>query len=640
MIPEALQASQDSLLQIIQTQQDTHAVNAYFELGRQHLANKEYDAAISYFDKGDSLASEIGFELGRLRLIRAKSVFYGRTGAVEKGHELNRLGLAMIDEVGAPPVYKVDYLINQGALYYWEDKIGQAIEPYLEAVALAREHQLEDKRSMLLNNLGIFYRNLERYREALDIYEESLEIRRSNRDTAGIANTLFNMAAAYGKIDSLELAYQVIEESENLYRILGDESEVRLCQQSKGSFLISMKRIDEAYEYLAPLAEIEDLGFDVWQACQLHLYLAQIHEARDEFSKLGQELDQVEEVILQTSFTEPLMEFHRLRYLQYKNENSPALALDHLEKYQQYFEELNNEQEVRFQEEMETKYLTVEKDYQIAQQNIQLLQTEKRRNQLLFSLLGLIVIAGVIIFNIRKRHNFRYQLTLRDNALKNEQIERLEQEKKIVALDYMLAGEEKERRRIAKDLHDSLGSLLTSAKAQLKNTLDNVEALKDRLVLQKAEDIVGEAAQEVRRISHDMMPDALVNLGLTEAITDLANQVGKSSDLQIITHYFDVEAVRLSDPQKLNIYRIIQELLQNVVKHAHASQVVIQFSLEENRMNLLVEDDGIGFEVERMRNAGGVGLKNIRSRVQYLEGQLNIQSKAGGPTVFDIHFPI
>ncbi|MCB0687428.1 MAG: sensor histidine kinase [Saprospiraceae bacterium] len=632
-------ASQDSLLQVIHEHQDTHAVNAYNELGRLFHNQQEYARSIPFLLQGDSLARKLHFNKGLLKIWKTLSVNYGRMGEVEKGLEVNQMGLDLIDRTGASPETKIDFLINRGALFYWQDKIGMAIEPYLDAVKICRENGQDSKRGILLNNLGIFYRNLERYDEALKIYSESMVIRKAQNDSMGMANIYFNMAAAYGKLDSAAQAYSVIKKAEDLYKAIDSESDLILCQLSEGTFLFDLERYDSSFAILSPLSTRQNIDLPTWYRGELHLTLAKIDEIREDYDELENELNKIDSLLRETDYTELLQEFHRLRSIQFKKQDNAKLALTHLEEFQKLSAVRNDENQIRFQKEMETKYLSVEKDYKIAQQEIELLQQQKRRNILSATLIGLLFLGMAIILYLRKRHLHKYELARRDNQLKNEKIHQLEQEQKIVALDYMLKGEEQERRRIAADLHDSLGSLLTSAKLLLSKTSESVASLEKDSSWVKAQIIVAEASDEVRRISHDMMPDALINMDLQSAIEDLTTHINNQGNVRVTPYFLDLKNLELSDQMQIGIYRILQELSQNVLKHANATEMIIQLSVDHEILELVVEDNGVGFIPSELKQMG-LGLQNIRSRVNYLNGKINIQSQPGGPTVFDMCFPL
>ena len=285
------------------------------------------------------------------------------------------------------------------------------------------------------------------------------------------------------------------------------------------------------------------------------------------------------------------------------------------------------------------KFQTAQKDHELAEQQIKILESQRQRNILLFSLVGVLMLTGLSFYVIRKRQQFKNQLAQKENLLKVQEIDQLKQKQKIVALDYMLMGEEKERSRIAQDLHDSLGSLLTSAKNQMQQLLTEIDVLKNQLPFGRADELIRQASVEVRRISHDMMPNALSSIGLQAAVEDLADQSNIPGKLSIKTHFFDLDESRLSDAQKVGLYRIIQELTHNVIKHADANSLIIQISQEDHLISLVVEDNGKGFDPADPAIQKGIGLKNIESRIEYLNGNIEINSKPEGPTTFVIEIP-
>ena len=177
-------------------------------------------------------------------------------------------------------------------------------------------------------------------------------------------------------------------------------------------------------------------------------------------------------------------------------------------------------------------YETVQKEKQIAQQEL-ILQRRKKQNQALIGgALALLIISGLIIYINRRRLAFEKQQRQQESKIQKEKLLRLEQENKIMAMDYVLLGEENERKRIAKDLHDSLGSLLSSAQLQLDRIQSEIDHLKNMDLFSNAESLIKNAAQEVRRISHDMMPEALINLGLQASIEDLASGINMSGKIE------------------------------------------------------------------------------------------------------------
>ena len=219
--------------------------------------------------------------------------------------------------------------------------------------------------------------------------------------------------------------------------------------------------------------------------------------------------------------------------------------------------------------------------------------------------------------------------------LKKEQLNTMEKTREADNLRAMLTGQEKERMRIARDLHDSLGSLLATVKYQFESFIEQAVRKKDNSDNQMGQ-LIDQACEEVRRIAHDTMPQALSETGIVGAVDDLARPLRQAG---LTVHVQSVGVVDgLQADQEVMLYRIIQELLQNVLKHANATQVIVQFNQLEKRMYVTVEDNGVG--MNGGTDSTGMGLKNIQSRITFLKADLDIDSIPGQGTTVSIEIPI
>jgi signal transduction histidine kinase len=199
----------------------------------------------------------------------------------------------------------------------------------------------------------------------------------------------------------------------------------------------------------------------------------------------------------------------------------------------------------------------------------------------------------------------------------------------------MLRGQEEERSRIARDLHDGLGGMLSGVKQTLFGISGN--QILPESAAHSFHQVVGEldrSISELRNIARNMMPEALVRFGLTDALADFCDHLQSSGHLAVHFQAFGLEK-RLDQDTEIVVFRIVQELVNNVVKHANASQVIVQVIRDEQRVHLTVEDDGQGFDPAKLQVAPGIGWLNIQSRVNYLGGNLELQSGLGkkGTTV-------
>ncbi|WP_106915879.1 tetratricopeptide repeat-containing sensor histidine kinase [Chryseobacterium aurantiacum] len=244
-----------------------------------------------------------------------------------------------------------------------------------------------------------------------------------------------------------------------------------------------------------------------------------------------------------------------------------------------------------------------------------------------------IILIVLLLYAYRQRaHSMKQRDELHALALEKEK-----QNLKISTLTALLEGQEQERGRLARDLHDGLGGLLSGTKLQL-SYLDpyKTETIQDGI--SKSIGQIDGAVEELRRVAHNLMPDLLMKYGLEVAIQEFASRMSNAT-LNIHTEFIKYSN-SISQEKQLLIYRIIQELVNNVIKHADASEIIIQISEEENALNVTVEDDGKGFDHAALDMRKIAGFHNIESRVQFLKGTMNIISELNIGTSIELQIPI
>ncbi|MEJ5048790.1 ATP-binding protein [Chryseobacterium culicis] len=216
-------------------------------------------------------------------------------------------------------------------------------------------------------------------------------------------------------------------------------------------------------------------------------------------------------------------------------------------------------------------------------------------------------------------------------------MEKEKQNSKISTLTALLEGQEQERGRLARDLHDGLGGLLSGTKHQLSylnpHQSENIEE-----GISKSIDQIDGAVEELRRVAHNLMPDLLMKYGLEVAIKEFASRISNNA-LDIHTEFINYSN-SISQEKQLIIYRIIQELVNNAIKHANTSEIIIQISEEENLLNLTVEDNGKGFDPAGLNARKTAGFHNIELRVQFLKGTMNITSELNIGTSIELQIPM
>ena len=238
-----------------------------------------------------------------------------------------------------------------------------------------------------------------------------------------------------------------------------------------------------------------------------------------------------------------------------------------------------------------------------------------------------VIIIVTILYNrrrIKQKMIYQQQLNKQQSELMNT----------------VIAVQDKERKRIAEDLHDTLGSILSAAKLKL-SAIAETSPGNDRTGGNNYDDtlnLLDEAVNEMRNISHNLLPASLLKLGLVAGLQNLMNKISAGSGLHInfIAHGFKD---RLDETTEVSIYRIILEAINNIVKHARAKNVTVQLVQYEDYINILVEDDGIGFDRSLVTKENGIGLNNILSRVDHMKGNIDIDTKPKAGTVINIDIP-
>lgn len=291
-------------------------------------------------------------------------------------------------------------------------------------------------------------------------------------------------------------------------------------------------------------------------------------------------------------------------------------AYEALSEYVDISDSIFTQQSLQQINDLNIKYETSEKERLLAEKDLILSRKNANMRLLLISLvaIGAILVLSVFLYMQRRK-------TYQQNLLT------LKREQDISLLKALMTGEEKERSRLARELHDGLGGILAAAQMQISQAGPSQQ----NDGIQKAADLVNQAAVESRRIAHNLLPETLLRYGLDEALRGYCKSITDSKLLQVDYQSQGMHA-RLEQSVELSIYRIVQELINNIVKHAGASEAFVQVQRNGDSLAITVEDDGKGFAPTRK---DGIGLSNISSRISYLNGTMDIKSgQQKGTSVF------
>ena len=282
------------------------------------------------------------------------------------------------------------------------------------------------------------------------------------------------------------------------------------------------------------------------------------------------------------------------------------------------------------QREIETKYQTAEKEKQILIEQ----QKKKQNSNIAFALGTVLLFVAITAFLIQKNTKRKQLLAEQEKALETQKLTTVLKEQELIAIDAMIEGQEKERQRMANDLHDDLGGLMANVKMHFN-------ALKDKQsedLFNKTDRLLDEAYQKVRTVAHAKNSGVIAKQGLLKAVQNMAGKVSANNQIQIEVVYHNLES-RFENSLELTLFRIIQELITNVIKHAEATEATIHITNHDDSLNIMVEDNGKGFNTKNIPKASGMGIHSIDKRIENLGGTVTIESEKNKGTSVIIDIP-
>jgi two-component system NarL family sensor kinase len=258
----------------------------------------------------------------------------------------------------------------------------------------------------------------------------------------------------------------------------------------------------------------------------------------------------------------------------------------------------------------------------------------RQKNILNYILAGATI--SILVISLLSLGNYR-----KKKKLQQQQITELEKEKQLLATEAVLKGQEEERSRLAQDLHDGLGGMLSGIKFSFSNMKHHLIMTPENMQgFERGLDMLDASISELRRVAHSMMPEALMKYGLNAALKDFCTSINNSGVIKVSYQSYGMENLDIEQATSITIYRIIQELLNNIIKHAAASEAIVQVNKEEKKIMITVEDTGKGFDSSLLNDANGIGWLNIKNRVEYLKGKVDVQSAPGKGTSVNIDIDI
>jgi len=568
---------------------------AFNQKGRIIYRNSGPLDATPYFVQSHAIYKSLNDSLGLANVLNGLGVMYMRQSmydsAVIKYHELIGIG----EQKGFEEILGKGYL-NLGISYLEMDEYDKA-EPFLRKSLEINARYNKRLFSLAYNNLGALAYLRNQLEDALELLNKSLKISQRINDKQGIANAYNNIGNIYRDQERYKQAYKYYDKAISIFSTIGKIDGVIAAYKNQGlihelwgnydTTLIIYDSCMRIAEKIGSLHRMKELNYNTYQT----YYLMEDYKPAFDY----------------------LINFYNIKDSIIDLEKGMIIA----------------DLEIKYEKE---KYLSknLSLTNEVLEKNLSLKKRTNQRNVYLFTGSGSVLILIFIIAFLRQR-------TRKNRIIDQQRIHQLEEEKKLLAASSIMEGQEEERKRIAKELHDGLGVLLSSAKLHF-TTVRN-KSPENKQLVDKAASLLEKASKDVRRISHNMMPGLLTKYGLIEAVESLIEEINGISGInaRVATKG---ETTRINENKEIMIYRIVQEMVNNTLKHADAKNIRLEVNQTSNNISMKYTDDGKGFDTETKIKSKSMGLNSISSRVHFMGGKLEIQSNPGAGVKFSFEIPL
>jgi len=566
--------------------------------------------------------------LDQIKIRTVEAAIYDDRGALNKSKEIIKLNISspLIDSITL-----ANNLNNLGLIFNKMGFYDSAALMIHKALAIRRSVNLPLEIAQSLNNLGLISNNQNDFPNAEKFFKEALRVKLDlNAEKRSIAIAYLNLALAIGNQNRNDEEMKLYDKALDLFSSIDDFQGISMVLNNQAwNWQNVYKNYDSAIDVYNRALEIRFHLKDNMGISQTLNNIALLQIEKKAFGQAESSLNESIEFATKSQSKRELYNanLHMAELLELKKDY--LKANQYYKTASAFKDSMLNEKSIDITKKLQTQYETSEKEKQIVEQNLELQKQEatianqKNRNIQLVGGIIMLILGGLLLYN----------------RIKTTQKQKLQQAilaEKENGFESVINATEQERNRISKDLHDGIGQQLSALKMALNHTIKELPDVAEKQKLSKIATSFSNSADEVRQISHQMMPRALMDDGLVQAIEDLLKSAFQFSDINFEFEHHQVNK-RFDEKIEISLYRITQELINNIIKHSKAKKVSVQLLNVKENLILFVEDDGIGM-TENM-NTKSHGLVNIKSRLDMVKGSINYEPSANSGTSVSIKIP-
>ncbi len=603
-------------------------------------ANENTSFLLPYLKEMISISKELRFKNGLQSGFVTAQLYYSDRGDFEQAMRYADSAFASLKtDTGKKVNIKKAYLHhNVGGDYLKMGDYVKSLSHYTQAAALLERYQPETL-SSIYSGIALVYEKLLQPKKAIEYDKKAISSAEKYGNKNAIAKRRLNYILKLSNMGKFNEVKRELDQIEPLIREVDASFTWFIFYQSRGYLLLHQKKYEGAISSFTKAKEYAKSSDDKYQYLTI---LDPLCKILIETGRLDEAKLYIDTLLIKGDVYQ--MKFARLYGYSngaelYAKKGDYKMANEYLLHKMNLADSISSEETKEKIAMMEARFKVQGKDNEI-----RMLQDDKKIQQLSMrqkNTLNIILIGGsialLIILSLSYR-NYRSK-----QKLQQQRIMELETEKQLAATEAVLKGEEQERARLAKDLHDGLGGMLSGIKHSFTNMKENLIMTPDNArAFERGIDLLDGSIKEMRRVAHNMMPEILMQFGLDTALREFCIALDRNGPLEVTYQSMDMDTVTLPQSISVTAYRVVQELANNALKHSNAKNLLVQVnaSAEEKLLHLTVEDDGKGFEPMALERSTGMGWKSIHNRIELIKGRLDVNSALGKGTSVLIEIPL
>lgn len=601
-------------------------IDLLYDIANEQDDSGDPDVGFRYADSLEALAKAARYERGLARAYDIRGLAFRHKGEYTTALPFFQRQLAIFEKLREPEG-QARALGNIGSAWHEMAVNDSAIVYLLRSLDIKERLGNRGDVAASLSNIASIYSDEHAYDKAIDMLQRALRIRRELGEEKRSMFTLNNLAVAYGTKGDFEKSIAYADTGIAVALKYDNKFVAGVICGGMGHVLNEQKRYAESIPWcersLAFLTEANRVPNMVYPLCNL----AAAYIGLGQYAK-GLEVNRRGWAIMQKlNLQEPVDPYHENFANAYAGLGDYENAYKWHKIYFARIDSITENDNLSKVANIEAKYGLEKKERQLGEQRAENFRQRVWLYSLAAALIALLVL-GWLFYN---RYRLRQKAELDAAVIREQQL----------GLNAVIEAQESERKRIAKDLHDGIAQELVALQlgfTLLRNKLQKAAPAE----AERLNDLAGQlsaSCTEVRNIAHVMMPPALEQNGLAPSLEMLLRNTARPAGLQVEFNTRDLP-LQLDEKTQIGLYRILQELLNNVVKHARASRVMIQLFGNGQQLVLRVEDDGQGFDFETIRQKGTMGVLNILSRVSTLGGEFLSEKARPHGTVSIVRIPV